>query len=162
MKHTVSLFIVLAILWWILSGYTKVLLVSLGLVSILFTLYVSHRMDVVDDESHPTHLSMQLVRYWLYLLKQIVISNIDMVKIILSPNPDIDPRVVRVAIRQHSDLGKAVLGNSITLTPGTVTLDFNNTEDEIEVHAINKATADDVLAGTMDQKVPAHIEDVRS
>jgi multicomponent Na+:H+ antiporter subunit E len=162
MKHTVSLFIVLALLWWILSGYTKVLLVSLGLVSIVFTLFVSHRMDVVDDESHPTHISMQLLRYWLYLLQQIVISNIDMLKIILSPNPDIDPRIVRVSIRQQSDLGKAVLGNSITLTPGTVTLDFNNHQDEIEVHAINKATADDVVAGTMDKRVPTQIEDIRS
>jgi len=158
MKHTVSLFILLALLWWILSGYTKVLLLSLGLVSVALTVFISHRMDVIDSESHPTHISFKLVIYWLHLLREIVVSNIAMVKLILSPRPDIDPRIIRVSIRQKTDLGKVVLGNSITLTPGTVTLDFNNFEDEIEVHALNQAFAEDVEAGSLDKRVPAHIE----
>jgi multicomponent Na+:H+ antiporter subunit E len=157
MKHITGLLFFLAVLWWILSGYTKPLLLSLGVVSVLFAAFVAHRMDVVDDESHPLHLSTKLIRYWGYLLRQIVVANIKMVGTILSPNPDINPRIVRVRISQDSELGKVVLGNSVTLTPGTVTLDIDG--DMMEVHALNEATARDIENGIFDQRVPAGIED---
>lgn len=157
MKHMTGLIFFLAVLWWVLSGYTKILLISLGVVSVLFAAFVARRMNVVDDESHPFHLSMKLVRYWGYLLWQIVVSNIKMVQIILSPNPDINPRIVTVKITQNSALGKVVLGNSVTLTPGTVTLEIEG--DTMVVHALNEATALDIERGSFDQRVPGGIED---
>lgn len=157
MKHMTGLLFLLALLWWVLSGYTKPLLISLGIVSVLFAAFVAHRMDVVDDESHPLHLSLKLVRYWLFLLWQIVISNGKMVITILSPNPDIDPRIIKVKTHQRSELGKVVLGNSVTLTPGTVTLQVEG--DMIEVHALNKDSAEGVEQGTFDERVPASIEE---
>ncbi|MEX1197261.1 MAG: Na+/H+ antiporter subunit E [Pseudohongiellaceae bacterium] len=156
MKHLTSLLIVLTVVWWILSGYTYPLLLSLGAVSILFTVYLAHRMNVVDAESHPMHISVQLLRYWVYLVGQILLSNIKMVKIILSPNPDIDPRIIRVRTRQNSELGRVVLGNSVTLTPGTVTVDIRG--DELEIHALNGAIAADVERGEMDRRVPGDVE----
>ncbi len=157
MKHMTGLLFFLALLWWVLSGYTKPLLISLGIVSVLFVAFVAHRMDVVDEESHPLHLSLKLIRYWLYLLGQIVISNVKMVLIILSPRPDINPRIITVRTAQRSELGKVVLGNSVTLTPGTVTLQVEG--DMIEVHALNDDSAKDVEQGTFDQRVPASIEE---
>jgi multicomponent Na+:H+ antiporter subunit E len=156
MKQFTGLLIILALLWWILSGYTKVLLISLGVVSVLFTAFMAHRMDVVDEESHPLDLSVKLVRYWIYLLWQIVISNLQMVKLILSPNPDIDPRIVTSRITQDSELGRVVLGNSVTLTPGTVTLEIRG--DLIEAHAINSSAASGVTSGDLDVRVPRAIE----
>ncbi len=157
MKHITGLFFFLAVLWWILSGYTKPLLVSLGVVSVLFASFIAHRMAVVDDESQPLYLTTKLIRYWGYLLWQILVANVKMVSIILSPNPDIDPRIVKVSISQHSELGKVVLGNSVTLTPGTVTMDIEG--DMIEVHALNVAAARDIENGVFDQRVPDGIED---
>jgi multicomponent Na+:H+ antiporter subunit E len=156
MKQFTGLLIILALLWWILSGYTKVLLISLGIVSVLFTAFMAHRMDVVDEESHPLDLSLKLVRYWIYLLWQIVISNLQMLKLILSPNPDIDPRIVTSRITQDSELGRVVLGNSVTLTPGTVTLEIQG--DLIEAHAINSSAASGVTSGDLDVRVPRAIE----
>ncbi|MEX0738424.1 MAG: Na+/H+ antiporter subunit E [Pseudohongiella sp.] len=156
MKHMTGLLFFLALLWWVLSGYTKPLLISLGIVSVLFAAFMAHRMDVVDDESHPLHLSAKLVRYWLYLLWQIVVSNVKMVQTILSPTPDINPRILRVPISQRSHLGKVVLGNSVTLTPGTVTLQIDG--NEIEVHALNEESAQGVEQGDFDERVPASIE----
>jgi multicomponent Na+:H+ antiporter subunit E len=156
MKHMSALLVILAVLWWILSGYTKVLLISLGIVSVIFTTFLAHRMNVVDDESHPLHLSFKLVRYWGYLLGQIVISNFQVIKVILSPNPDIDPSIVQTRISRHSELGKVVLGNSVTLTPGTVTLEVKG--DLIEAHALNRAAAQGVLSGDMDARVPSEVE----
>lgn len=157
MKHMTGLLFLLALLWWVLSGYTKPLLISLGIVSVLFVAFVAHRMDVVDEESHPLHLSLKLIRYWLYLLWQIVVSNVKMVLTILSPNPDINPRIITVRINQRSELGKVVLGNSVTLTPGTVTLQVEG--DMIEVHALNEDSAEGVEQGTFDERVPASIEE---
>jgi len=156
MKHLTSLLIVLIVLWWILSGYTYPLLLSLGAVSILFTLYLAHRMNVVDEESHPMHISIKLLKYWVYLIGQIILSNVTMVRIILDPKADIDPRIVRVNSRQASGLGKVVLGNSVTLTPGTVTVDIHG--DEFEIHALNGAIAAAVERGEMDRRVPGNVE----
>lgn len=156
MKHLTSLLIVLTVIWWVLSGYTYPLLLSFGAVSILFTVYLAHRMNVVDEESHPMHISMQLLRYWAYLVGQIILSNIKMVKIILSPNPDIDPRIIHVRTRHGSELGRVVLGNSVTLTPGTVTMDIRG--DELEIHALNGAIAADLERGEMDRRVPGDVE----
>jgi multicomponent Na+:H+ antiporter subunit E len=152
MKHITGLLIFTAILWWILSGYTKPLLISLGVVSVLFTAFLAHRMKVLDDESQPLQLSFALLRYWGYLLGQIVISNIKMVYIILGPKLDIDPHVLRVKVSQKDELGNAILGNSITLTPGTVTLEIG--DGEVEVHAINRESAEDIENGVFDQRVP--------
>jgi len=157
MKHMTGLLFLLALLWWVLSGYTKPLLVSLGIVSVLFVAFVAHRMAVVDEESHPLHLSLKLIRYWFYLLWQIVISNVKMVLTILSPNPDINPRIITIRISQRSELGKVVLGNSVTLTPGTVTLQVEG--DMIEVHALNEDSAEGVEQGIFDERVPASIEE---
>ncbi len=156
MKHLTSLLIVLTVLWWVLSGYTKPLLLSLGAVSILFTVFLAHRMDVVDEESHPMHMSRDLLRYWVYLLGEIISSNVNMVKLILSRDSDIDPRVIHVNTRQDSNLGKVVFGNSITLTPGTVTMDIRG--DEVEIHALNATIAADIQGGEMDRRVPGNIE----
>ena len=152
MKHIVSLFFILALVWWILSGYPKTLLLTLGLISTLFTLFVSRRMGAIDRESLPLHMSMRLVTYWFDLMWRIVLSNLQVMRLVLSSNPDLDPRIIRVKTRQTTDLGKVVLGNSITLTPGTVTLDIK--DDEIEVYAINAAAAADVEQGYFDQRVP--------
>lgn len=156
MKHLLSLSAVLALLWWILSGSTSFKLVGLGIVSVLFTAYVSQRLQAVDRESLPLHMAKRLLGYWPYLLWQIVLSNIAMSRLILSRKPDLDPRIIRVNIRQKSDLGKVVLGNSVTLTPGTVTLDF--VDDDIEVYAINEEAAKGVLSGEMDSRVPVYEE----
>ncbi len=157
MKHLISLFVTLAATWWLLSGHTSGLLLGLGLASVLLTLWICERMDVIDHESHPVHVSLGLVRFWIYLAWEIVVSNVQLVRIILSPRPPIDPSVITVPTRQVCDLGKVVLGNAITLTPGTVTLDVGG--GQIVVHALTPATAADVKNGVMDQRVPLDIEE---
>lgn len=152
MKHIVSLFILLALVWWILSGYPKPLLLGLGLGSVLFVLFVSHRLGAISRETLPLHFGRRLASFWLTLLYQIVLSNLQIVRLAFSSNPDIKPRIFRVRIRQSTDFGRAVLGNAITLTPGTVTVDFHG--DEIEVHAINDAAAAGVEQGYFDGLVP--------
>lgn len=123
MLHAISLSAVLAALWLLLSGYFEPLLLGLGAASIVLTVWLAHRMDVVDHEGHPIHLIFHaLLVYWPWLGWQIVKSNWDMAKVILNPKLPIHPHVFDTKATQKTEVGRTTYANSITLTPGTVTL----------------------------------------
>ena len=151
MKHTINLFLTLAAFWWLSSGHTSTLILSLGLASIMFVLYISHRMDVVDHETQTFHLSFKLPGYFLWLLKELVLSNIAVVKCIWLGNDSISPTMTTITMSQKTDLGKVIYANSITMTPGTVTVDLVG--DKLTVHALQKESIDELQAGEMDRRV---------
>jgi len=138
--------------WFMLSGHTEALLIVLGIVSTLLSVYLSKRMSIIDHESYPFHLSSRLLPYYFYLGKEIIKANIDVVKRILSPAHTISPQVVTLPVSKKTDLSKVIYANSITLTPGTVTLDLS--ADEIKVHALSKAGAAELQTGEMAKAVP--------
>jgi multicomponent Na+:H+ antiporter subunit E len=160
MKHTISLAIMLAALWWLLSGYAKPLLLGFGVASVAFTVWLSNRMDVIDRESHPIHMSIALVRFWITLTGEIVRSNLEVIAAVLSPRKDaIAPHFLRVRLHQSSALGKVILANSITLTPGTVSVDLEG--DQLLVHALTRSSGQAVREGQLDMLVPTDVEDQR-
>jgi multicomponent Na+:H+ antiporter subunit E len=160
MKHTISLGLLLGILWWVLSGFAKPLLLALGTFSVLFTLWLARRMDAIDHESHPIHMSFGLLRFWARLVVEIVVSNLQVLGAILSPRQNaIQPHFLRVRVRQTSDLGKVILANSITLTPGTVSVALIG--DELLVHALTRASGQAVRDGQLDLLVPSDVEEVQ-
>jgi multicomponent Na+:H+ antiporter subunit E len=153
-KHTISLGLFLAVIWLLLSGHYTLLLISFGLLSVALVVLLALRMDVVDHEGHPLHLnSKALVVYWCWLLKEIFVSNIYVCRLILSPAMPISPTVIALRSSQSSDLARVIFANSITLTPGTVTIDVDG--DITEVHAITEEAAKSLLQGSMDSKVTA-------
>ncbi|MDW8479335.1 MAG: Na+/H+ antiporter subunit E [Xanthomonadales bacterium] len=159
MRHTISLGFVLALLWLGLSGQTAPLFLAFGAVAVGFALWMALRMDIVDRESHPVHLSLGLIRFWGYLLREIVLANVAVVREILRPRLAITPTVVEFESRQSSDLGKVVLGNAITLTPGTVTLDIAG--GRFRVHGLTRASAESAASGELDRRIPADVEEGR-
>lgn len=158
MKHIISLAAFLYILWFGLSGHSEPLLLSLGIASVVFTVYLAHRMDVIDHESHPIHHFTSLLRFWSYLMVQVIKSNIDVIGRIFRPGRSISPQMVDLPVPQRSDLGRVIYANSITLTPGTVSVDLG--KDTITVHALSKQAADDLGRGEMASRVPDDIEDI--
>lgn len=159
MKHTISLGLMLGILWWVLSGYAKPLLLGFGVFSVAFTLWLARRMDAIDHESHPIHLSFGLLKFWGRLIVEIVVSNVQVLGAILSPRADaIQPHFLRVRVRQTTDLGKVILANAITLTPGTVSVALEG--DELLVHALTRASGQAVRDGQLDLLVPTDVEEV--
>ncbi|OGT66106.1 MAG: hypothetical protein A3I13_02540 [Gammaproteobacteria bacterium RIFCSPLOWO2_02_FULL_47_50] len=150
--HALSLGIFLAVLWVMLSGYFTPLLLFFGVVSACLVVYLALRMDVVDHEGHPVHLKIRLtVSYWFWLLKEIVISNIDVCRRILSPGMPISPVVIKIKSTQATGLGHVIYANSITLTPGTVSMNVDG--DMIEVHALTGEGAANLEAGEMNRRV---------
>lgn len=154
MKHAISLTLLVVILWLGLSGLYKPVVLGLGVASCALVVYLSLRMDVVDHEGHPIHLRpLQILGYWAWLTVQIVKSNLDVARRILDPRLPIDPGVVTVECSQRTEFGQVVYANSITLTPGTLSMDVSG--NRIRVHALTREAAEDLLTGEMDRRVAA-------
>ncbi len=154
MVHAVSLWVMLFALWLLLSGIYTPLLVAFGAFSSLLVVVVALRMDVVDQEGRPLHISLlRWARYMVWLVLEILKSSIDVARCILDPAMPINPRVMRVKTADLTLVGKVTYANSITLTPGTVSIDLEG--DEIEVHALTDAGAAGLESGEMLRRVRA-------
>ncbi len=151
MRHTINLFLTLTAFWLLNSGHYSALMLSLGLGSIMLVLFIAHRMDVVDHESQPVHLSLKLPGYFLWLFKEIILANISVVKHIWLGNSSISPSLTTVKASQKTDIGKVIYANSITLTPGTVAVDL--VDDKILVHSLLKENIRALEAGEMNRRV---------
>lgn len=152
MLRAVSLAVFLALLWLLLSGhFTDPLLLGFGAASVLAVVFIAYRKDALDTEGHPIQLLLRALLYWPWLLKEIVLANIDVAKAILSTPMTIAPSVFTVTGSQKSELGRVIYANSITLTPGTVTIDL--ADDKLTVHALTRAGREGVESGEMDRRV---------
>ena len=150
-KHTVSLFFILAALWLLNSGIYTPLLLSLGAVSVLFVLWLSARMGIIDDESQPIHLSRNLPAYYFWLAIKIVQSNIDVVILIWRGNKAISPCLATLPIGQQSEIGKVIYANSITLTPGTVAMNIEN--NTVLIHSLTVQSMQELQQNDMARAV---------
>ena len=137
--------------WWLWSAHTEVLIIIFGVVSIWLTLFLFNRMDAEAPEHAEYTLGLKPVLYLPYIIWEIVKANIDVAKIIINPKLPISPRMFRAKASQKTEIGQVIYANSITLTPGTITLDVR--EGEFIVHALTKDTAEGVLSGDMDRRV---------
>lgn len=151
MRYFLSLAIVLSLLWLGMSGVYKPLMFILGAVSVVFVVWMSRRMDVVGVEHNPVLYSWRLPVYWVWLLWEIIKSNVEVSRAALSPRKLVRPRVVKVPMRLNSAVGKVTYGNSVTLTPGTVTLLLE--EDYLEAHALLESSAASLESGAMERKI---------
>lgn len=151
MLHVISLGLVLFGLWLLLSGYFVTLLLGLGVASVAIIVWIAHHMDVIDHEGHPIHLTQRVLLYWPWLIKEIVLSNIHVARVIVSRDMPIRLSLLKVRSTQKTELGQVVYANSITLTPGTVTIEVD--KDILCVHALTRGTADNLMSGEMDRRV---------
>jgi multicomponent Na+:H+ antiporter subunit E len=143
----------LLIVWLGWSGFLKPLLVSLGIVSCVIVVLLSARMGAFQEEAFWLRILPRLPGFWLWLLKEVVKSNLQVARIVLSPRPVVSPTLVRITAQSADRLGQATLGNCITLTPGTLTLDDH--DGQLTVHCLTAAGARDLQAGEMNRRVAA-------
>ncbi len=151
MRYSIGLGLVLVAVWLLLSGHYTLLLLSLGAVSCAGVLAISIRMNVVDREGAPVELPLRALRYLPWLLWEIMKANVDVAGRILRPGMPISPRLIKVRCTQTHDIGRVIFANSITLTPGTVSVDTRG--DEITVHALTAEAAEGLIEGHMDRRV---------
>lgn len=132
--RAIALAVLLAGLWLGLSGHYTPLILSFGVASILISVFFAIRFDVLDREGLPFERLVAFLTYLPWLLKEIAKSNIAVLKAILEPDLKLSPGYVKLRTGCESDLAKATFANSITLTPGTVTVDID--DDVFLVHAL--------------------------
>src|SRR5262245_58987001 len=123
MAYLPGLLAALAALWFALSGETAPMFLALGVVSVLLAAWLAARLKIIDRDASPYHRLPQLLGYFLGLSVAIAKANAAVVARILGPRSAIDPVMVKVQTTAKTDLGKALFANSITLTPGTATVD---------------------------------------
>jgi multicomponent Na+:H+ antiporter subunit E len=153
MIYIPGLVIALAAFWFALSGETAPLFLMLGVVSVGLVLWLVVRLKLIDRDASPYHRAPNLLLYGGWLLVEIVKSNIAVVRRIVGPVNAIDPVMVNVMTTARTDLGRAMFANSITLTPGTVTVDVDGRK--LTVHALVRETSAVASFAPMDRKAAA-------
>ncbi|MCG8557754.1 MAG: Na+/H+ antiporter subunit E [Proteobacteria bacterium] len=145
--------VLLIICWVTWSGHYSLdhrFILGSGIASSLAVVLLALRMRLIDDENPPYQVSWRSLLYAPWLLWQVVIANIDVARAVLDPSL-LRRRLIRVKASQRSELGYVIYANSITLTPGTVTLDLR--DGELLVHAVTTNAAEGLQTGAMDRMV---------
>ncbi len=155
--HRILTFSLLFTLWLVLSGMFDPFHLTLGLISCAWVTWMSE--DLLFRDTAVTHSARirqfyRLPGYALWLLYEIIIANLYVFRLSIRPQGigDVRPRVVRFKTRLKTDFARWVFANSITLTPGTVTIRIDG--DEFLVHAISETSAKG-LEGEMERRIAA-------
>lgn len=151
MKRSLILFVNLMVVWLLLSGHYNATLITYGVLSCVGVVALMAHLRILDQEALPAHLALRAFFYIPWLFKEIVLSNLAVARVILDPKLPIHPRILRVEASQETDVGQVIYANSITLTPGTVTLDVRH--GKFLVHALTTDSAEGLLTGEMDRRV---------
>jgi multicomponent Na+:H+ antiporter subunit E len=119
---------------------------------VLIVAFISSRMNlIIFDQPILQLYFIKFIPYGFWLIIQILKSNIDVCKRILDPKLPINPQLVKIKSTQASNLAKVIYANSITLTPGTISIDLDGSE--IEVHSLSKKGVAGLKKGIMDKKI---------
>jgi multicomponent Na+:H+ antiporter subunit E len=149
--RAVSLTAFLFVFWLALSGHFTPGLVAVGAGVAVLGAAAAVRMRVADEEGHPIHLARSALTYFPWLSWEIAKAAWSVTRIIVHPKLPISPTMTVVRASQRTKVGVATYANSITLTPGTITVGVGG--DELTVHALVREGAADLEAGGMDRRV---------
>jgi len=127
------------------------LMLAFGLSSCLLVAWIVSRLQVTDSKEPALAIILRLITYIPWLIKEIVLSNIDVAKRIWRKDMPISPTIATVHASQKTALGLVLHANSITLTPGTLSIDVD--ADAIEVHALVAESLEPLHEGEMDRRV---------
>ncbi len=148
-----TLFVLLSLTWIMWSGYFTSMLLFLGLVSCALCIWLALRMRFFDDYLFSMPVGMGLLGYWIWLLREVIASSLAVTRIVLSPRLPISPRVARIRAGSDHPYDQVLFANSITLTPGTLSMDLD--DGVITVHSLTEDGMRDLLSGEMNRRVTA-------
>jgi len=146
-KHTVLLFLFLMFLWVLLTPNNMQEIWAGLAVAALVSLFTLKMEPVLGDiRLTPKSLAYSVI-YIFVFLKELVVSNIDVAGRVINPKLPIKPGIVKVKTKLNSRIAKTILANSITLTPGTLTVDIK--DEYLYIHWI-EIKHDDLEGATQD------------
>lgn len=150
--NAIILFIILFATWVAFSGYLEPFFLISGAISSAIAAFFAYRMSVIEKEyfDMPLYLHFSMWGYSLWLLREIVSSSLATAKIMWHIHPQISPTLACIKTIQKNDVGRVLYANSITLTPGTVSIMVE--DEQILVHALCASGVADLETGEMDEK----------
>jgi len=158
LRNTIIQAALLAIFWLLLSGHYDLMHLSFGIFSVLLVLLINYplrrRLFAIEEERSASLSLSRLLRLSFYipwLIWQIVIASLQVAGVVLHPKCPIDPALLRFKTKLRNVSSKVILANSITLTPGTITLEIE--EDEFLVHALMDVSSTGIIDGTLPGQV---------
>ncbi len=149
--HIVKWAVVLSIFWLLLSGFIEPLLLSFGVISVVIVLFILKRMDRVENEPGQIGTSIRLIRYTPWLIGQVFSSAIHVTKLIWGSPDKVSPAIAKINVKNVPASSRVLYANSITLTPGTLSVDLD--ENEVTVHALHKSSIEELQEGQMEKKI---------
>ena len=146
-----SVFLILLVFWIVFSGHFDPLHIGLGILCSALVAGFSYDLMFPDPPSARPMLSVwRFCLYVPWLVWEVVKANFHVLYLVFRPG-QIRPQVVRFRTGLTQELSKVLLGNSITLTPGTITMDID--DDEFYVHALSDKAAAALLTGDMTRRI---------
>jgi multicomponent Na+:H+ antiporter subunit E len=142
---------ILAIFWLLLSGFLKPLLLGFGVISVALVMILLKRMDSADGEQQTLTFNFSFLRYLVWLLGQITLSSLEVTKLVWGGNQKLSPATAKLPVDSVPQTGRVLYANSITLTPGTLSIDID--ENHVTVHALHKDSIVSLEQGEMANKV---------
>ena len=154
-QNAVGTALILFAFWALLSGKFDLFHLTLGAICSALAGYLFHDLLFANVRVGDMRVvTWRFIAYIPWLLRQIMMSNIHVASLVLRPRMPIRPQVLTFRTKLETDISCVTLANSITLTPGTITMDIK--EGVYYVHALSRKVADDLEAGEMEDRV-AHI-----
>ena len=150
MAYFLGLVLALAGFWLSMSGHNEPLILTLGAVSVILSCILAFRLDIIDREGAPYVRVFGFLGYFPWLMKEIAKANWTVIRACLKADLDIAPALVKVKTVCKSDLAKVTFANSITLTPGTVTVEIEG--DKLLVHGLYEQDAQPEAFVEMDRR----------
>lgn len=145
--HFLFAFAVSMLLWLLLAGslHPQELVAAAG-VGALVVIIAAPRLGIFAGMRFSPAAPLYLVRYLIHFFIALVVANLDLARRVLSPSLPIRPAVVEVTTELQSPLGRMLLANSITLTPGTLVIDV--IDNRLLVHWIDCPPGTDLEQAT--------------
>jgi len=143
-------------LWFHLSGHFDLFHITLGIASVGLVMFINAPLKDLkffkDDYFAWDDLQYKgLIGYLPWLANEIIVASFQIAYLVLHPQMPVNPHLVKFRVKMPNLAAKIILGNSITLTPGTVTVELNG--DEFLVHALTPELAKNLINGEMPVKV---------
>lgn len=150
--RTASLALFLFAFWLLLSGHYTAWLIGAGAVVSILLAVAGHALGIADAEGHPVDRLPAGLLYWPWLALEIVKSSVSVARVVLDPRLPIQPRLFEVKTKLQTPVAVATYANSITLTPGTVTVGIDREHDLLRVHALLAEGETGLRSGDMERR----------
>src|SRR6056297_1946432 len=140
-KNIIVAFLIGLIFWILLNNTLDPLILALGAgLSMILSLIFCSRCDVFSELKLTPQALLYTGIYLGVFFVELIKSNLDVARRVMTPSLPINPGIVEVKTRLKSRMGRMILANSITLTPGTLAIDI--LEDTLYIHWIDVKSED--------------------